>query len=260
MSHKFLILFTSLFLCSNLYTQEITLDGIYNGKNLYVLNPSVGNGFCVSEIWVNGKKTKDETNSNSFEIDFSILGLQAGSTLRIRLFHSKNCTPKIVNLEVIEEITQLNFLNIKVNKGETITWDIISNATQGIFSVEQYRWKKWVLVTEFYLKDSIKLNHYSTEIYPTTGQNLFRIKFSDEKGKINYSKEIKYNQPGKELIITTEKIKDKIALSNTSMYEIIDENNNIVLQGTSKYIDVSELKKGRYFINFDNKTETFFIK
>jgi len=261
MNLKLLPFFFTIILISNLLNgQEITLGGIYNGKNLYIQNPSINNGYCVNEVWVNGKKTKDEINSNSFEIDFSLLGIGVGSTVIIRIFHSKNCLPKVINPETIEETTHLNFNNIKINKGETITWEINSNASQGTFSVEQYRWKKWVLVNEIALQDSTKLNFYTVEIYPNTGQNLFRIKFLDDKGKTTYSKEIKYDQPGKQLIITTEKIKDKIALSNTSMYEIIDENNRIVLQGTAKYIDISELKRGKYFINFDNKTETFNIK
>jgi hypothetical protein len=260
MKNRLLLLLSTALFCLNLNAQEINIDGVYNGKNLYILNPSIGNGYCVSEVWVNGKKTKDEVNSNSFEIDFSLLGIKEGTTLRIRIFHSKNCLPKIINPEVLEEITRLSFVNIKINKGETINWEINGNALQGNFSVEQYRWKKWVLVNEISIQDSTTLNSYSVEIYPNTGQNLFRIKFTDDKGKVFYSKEIKYNQPGKELTITTDKIKDKIALSNTSMYEIFDEKNNLILQGTSKYIDVSELKKGKYFINYDNKTETFSIK
>lgn len=260
MNLKLISFLITLFLLSSLKAQEISIDGVYNGKNLYILNPSVGNSFCVSEVWVNGKKTKDEVNSNSFEIDFSLLGIQAGNTVRIRIFHSNNCVPKIINPEVLEELTQINLSNIKINKGETISWEINGKATSGTFSVEQFRWKKWVLVNEISLQDSLKLNYYSVEIYPTSGQNLFKVKFIDEKGKIAFTKEVKYNQPAKELTITSEKIKDKITLSNTSMYEIIDENGNIVLQGISKYIDVSELKKGKYFINFDNKTETFTIK
>ena len=70
MKLKTLLSIILVFFITAIYSQEVSIDGTYNGRNLFVLNPSEGNGFCVSEVRVNGKKTLDELNSNSFEIGF----------------------------------------------------------------------------------------------------------------------------------------------------------------------------------------------
>ena len=56
---------------------ELVLTGIYQGSNLYVMNPfaPVGEGFCVTEVQVNGAATSDEINSSAFEVDLGALSL-----------------------------------------------------------------------------------------------------------------------------------------------------------------------------------------
>jgi hypothetical protein len=41
------------------------------------------------------------------------------------------------------------------------------------------------------------------------------------------------------------------------MYEIYDYYGNIVKKGFGAKIDVSGLKSGEYFLNYDNKMDTF---
>jgi len=252
-------LFTIALLLSGItvFAQEIRLDGIYNGNNLYINNPNSGTLFCVSEIWVNGKKTRDEINSNSFEIDFSQLSIEIGSNVHIRIFHKNGCKPQIINPDAIQEKFDFSFLNTKVNRKGMLCWEIKGNPGYGSFVIEQYRWKKWVKSSELTIKDSVSANTYAAEIYPNTSQNTFRIRFKSENGNEIVSKEIKYTLPGKEIMIVTEKIKDRIAFTATTMYEIVDEAGNLLTSGTEKYIDTSELPKGKYYINYDNKTETF---
>jgi hypothetical protein len=241
----------------NVSGQEVSVEGTYNGKNLFISNPGVGNGFCVTEVWVNGKKTRDELNSNSFEIDFPQMGIEIGSNIYIRIFHRNGCQPIVVNPDVIHEKFDFSFNNLKVNRKGFLVWDIKGNCGEGIFTIEQFRWKKWVKAGEIKSKDTTGFNSYALEINPNTGQNSFRIKFKDEKSKETTSKEIKYTQPGKEIMIVTEKVKDRIAFTATTMYEIVDEAGNLITTGTEKYIDTSELPKGKYYINYDNKAEVF---
>jgi hypothetical protein len=260
MNLKFLFTITSFFIASILTAQEINLDGIYNGKNLYVLNPGVGNGFCVTEIHVNGKKTRDEINSNSFEIDFSQMDIKIGMNVHVRIFHQLNCKPVIVNQEILQHKPDISFINTKVNRKGFLCWEIQGNTGEGIFIAEQFRWGKWVKAAELKSEDTVSTNSYAIEISPNTAQNLFRILFRNAKGDVKVSKEIKYLLPGKEIMILSEKIKDRIAFTSVTMYEIIDESGNLILQGNDKYIDTSELNKGKYFINYDNKTEAFIKK
>ena len=58
--------------CSLLIAGEITVEGNFMGKNIFVTNPyrsSNNVGFCVTEVFVNGKLTTDEIQQSSFEID-----------------------------------------------------------------------------------------------------------------------------------------------------------------------------------------------
>lgn len=257
MSIKSLLSTLLLLTATFLFGQEIKIEGTYNGKNIYINNPSSGNGFCVTEVWVNGKKTRDELNSNSFEIDFSQMGIEKGSNVNVRIFHKNGCKPEIINQQVLQEKFDFGFNSVKVNRKGLLVWDISGSCGDGIFVVEQFRWKKWVKAGELKSKDTTGFNSYVYEINPNTGQNLFRVKFINDKSKETVSKEIKYTQPGKEIMIVTEKVKDRIAFTATTMYEIIDESGNLITSGSEKYIDTSELPKGKYFINYDNKTETF---
>ncbi len=257
MKLKTLLSIILVFFISFIYAQEVSIDGTYNGKNLFVLNPTEGSGFCVSEVRVNGKKTQDELNSNSFEIDFSVMKIEVAQHVHVQIFHKANCKPSILNPEVIQESLKFNFMNTKVNRKGFLCWDIQGMLGEGEFTVEQFRWEKWVKAAVLKPHDTVSKNNFAQEISPNTAQNLFRIKFTDKKGKETISKEIKYTLPGKEIMIVSEKIKDRIAFSFVTMYEIIDESGNLLLQGNDKYIDTSSLPKGKYFVNYDNKTEAF---
>ena len=57
--------------CTMLKAGEINIEGNFMGKNIFVTNPyksSNNVGFCVTEVFVNGKLTTDETQQSSFEM------------------------------------------------------------------------------------------------------------------------------------------------------------------------------------------------
>ncbi len=250
-----LTLLIILFISINVFSQEINIDGTYIGKNLYILNPTVGNGYCVTEVWVNGQKTHDEINSNSFEIDFSNMNIEKGGNVHVRIFHKNGSKPTVINPEVLEETISFSFGAAKINKKKYLTWDMKGNTGEGKFVVEQYRWRKWIKASEIKNTDTTSKNNYTVEISPYTGQNLFRIIFTNAQGKETYSKETKYIVPGREITIITEKIKDRIEFSAPTMYEILDESGKILISGEEKYVDTSALPKGKYTVNYDNKYE-----
>jgi hypothetical protein len=41
------------------------------------------------------------------------------------------------------------------------------------------------------------------------------------------------------------------------MYEIYDQYGNVVKKGSGNNVNVADLKKGLYYINYDNKTGEF---
>lgn len=79
----------------NIIEQKI-IEGHYNGKNIFVRNSygEGGIGYCVREILVNGKTTKDEINGDIFMIDLSVLGLKIGDPTTVNIVYGQNCTPR----------------------------------------------------------------------------------------------------------------------------------------------------------------------
>ena len=72
------------------FAEDIVLKGIYQGKNLYVMNPFAadGNGFCITGVTVNGIATSDNVNSSAFEIDLSVHNLKKGDDVNVVISHN----------------------------------------------------------------------------------------------------------------------------------------------------------------------------
>lgn len=258
---KHLILFFLLMFCFSGFSQQIELHGQYNGENLYILNSSDKDGeFCVNELIVNGEKTNDEFNSSSFEIDFSQLELEIGSPVKIILTHKAGCIPKIVNPEAIRLQNNFTFKMIDISRKGILTWTIDGDAGDEAFEIQQFRWNKWVKVAEVKIQDTLTLNKYSFEIQPHYGQNLFRVTQTDKYGKTVYSAEEKHRTMVKEIFLLSIKVGDELEFTAETFYEIYTEDGEFLKSGNESEVDVSELSKGSYWVNYDNKTERFVKK
>ncbi|MBO7441351.1 MAG: hypothetical protein J6U21_16910, partial [Bacteroidales bacterium] len=83
---------------------EIRVEGIFKGQNIFVTNPfaASGVGFCIYEITVNGTVTMDELNRSGFEIDLTQYHLAQGDPVVVVIKHKDGCTPKVLNPEVLK--------------------------------------------------------------------------------------------------------------------------------------------------------------
>jgi len=239
------------------FSQEIRLKGIYQGDNLYVMNPfsSSGVGFCIQEVRVNNKISTDEIASSAFEIDLSQYHFKLGDPVEVVIKHKSGCTPKILNPNVIQARSTFKTTKIEVGRDKILRWTSIGETGSLDYIVEQYRWNKWVKVGVVKGKGGATANQYSFKINPHSGQNKFRIKQIDYTKKARYSKDAIYRSMSPQ--ITFKKSGNTIKFSQTTMYEIYDYYGNIVKKGNSDSIDISKLKKGEYFLNYDNKMDTF---
>jgi len=257
MKRPILTLFLTFLLLSCSLAGELTISGSYYGNNLVILNPSMGAGFCVSEVIVNGKPTHDEIRSNSFEIDFSLLELKVGDAVNIVIKHHDGCSPTIVNPAALTSRQEFSFVNIKFDRTGKLTWTVKGEAGEDPFFVEQYRWNKWLQVAEVRPADTVHANFYAQEVNTHAGFNPFRVLKIDANGNPLYSKVVKYNNikaPDVELI--SSKVTDKIIFSSETMYELFDLNGNYVNGGIAAEVDVTELEKGKYFLNYDMQSVT----
>ena len=148
MIRKTLLLFLFTSVSYTAFSGEIVIKGNYYGFNLYVNNPSVGNGFCVTKVLVNDMETKDEIQSNAFEVDFSQLNIKIGDPVTVVIKHKDGCTPVIANPKALQKSVPVTFAYAKMDKSGKLTWGITGEMPEDVFIIEQFRWNKWVKIAE----------------------------------------------------------------------------------------------------------------
>ncbi len=248
----------------------IVLEGNYQGKVLYVQNPfsSGGVGFCVSEVKVNGNITTDELTSSAFEIDLKPHNLKIGDKVTIQIFHKEGCKPKVLNPEVLKPKSTYEIIAMSADKDGTYKWSTKSETGKLTFIIEQFRWNKWVKVGEVEGVGTPTSNDYSFKIAPHSGKNQLRVRQTDYSGQPRLSKAVDFISDVPETDYTPLKtskdinffVKGKVDKAVETMYEIYDQYGNIVKKGFGNKVDVSNLPKGGYFLNYDNKMGEFVKK
>lgn len=243
----------------------LSIEGSYQGKNLYVQNPEDGDGFgfCATKVTVNGDVMPGGCSSNAFEIDFSLFNIEIGEPVFIVIEHSEGCKPKILNPEVLLPRSTFNTTDIKVSSGGMLSWSTTNEHGKLPFYIEQYRWNKWVQVGEVQGKGTSGTNAYEFQVAPHSGENTIRVVQVDHSGAKRTSKEVKFTSSVPVVEKNPVKVKDVINFTANgkpveTKYEIFDAYGNIVKKGVGTSVPCGNLLKGAYFINFDNKTEKFF--
>ncbi|MDP1802089.1 MAG: T9SS type A sorting domain-containing protein [Bacteroidota bacterium] len=270
---KFILYFLFCFACINFASAQggvIILEGNYQGKNLYVQNPfgSGGVGFCVTEVKVNGNITTDEIPSSAFEIDMKPHKLNIGDKVEVKIFHKEDCKPKVLNPEVLKPKSTYEVVSMTADKDGNIKWTTKSETGKLAFAVEQYRWNKWVKVGEVDGVGTPTSNEYSFKVVPHSGKNQVRVRQTDYSGQPRLSKPTEYMSEVPEIEYAPMKASKEITFFQKgksdkqieTMYEIYDQYGNIVKKGFGSKLDVSNLPKGGYFLNFDNKMGEFVKK
>ncbi|MBS1646713.1 MAG: hypothetical protein JST67_05180 [Bacteroidetes bacterium] len=246
----------------------IIIEGNYQGKNLYVQNPfaSGGVGFCVTEVYVNGNLTTDETQSSAFEIDFKPHKLVIGDKIEIKIKHKDGCKPKVLNPEVLKPKSTYEVISMSVSPDGTLKWSTKAESGKLAYVIEQYRWNKWVKVGEVDGVGTASTNNYEFKVTPHSGKNQFRVKQTDYSGQPRLSKSVEYNNAaGCDISFAPAKVSKEISFNCSekpveTMYEIYDQYGNIVKRGYGSKVDCSNLAKGGYFLNYDNKMGEFVKK
>lgn len=242
----------------------ISVDGTYQGKNIYVQNPmdDEGFGYCATKVIVNGDIMPGGTNMGAFEIDFSLFNIAVGEPVFIQIEHNEGCKPKILNPEVLLPKSTFDIVKLDVDENGHLTW--VTNNERGKlpFIIQQYRWNKWVDVGEVEGIGGTKENSYSFDVTPHSGENTIRIIQQDHSGDKRPSQEVKFSSSVPLITKTPTKVKTEIKFiaNNASIetrYEIYDAYGNIVKKGVSDKVNCENLNKGVYYINFDNVNEKF---
>lgn len=258
-------LILSLTCLTGLYVQAgtIVLNGNYQGKNIFVQNPfsEAGVGFCVYQVTVNDKISTDEINSSAFEIDLANYNLKLGDKVSIKIMHKDGCTPMVLNPEVLRPKSTFDIVKQSVSSDGTYTWTSTNETGELPFVVQEKRWNKWIRVGEVPGIGSPGEHTYSFKVVPHSGENIYRVKQTDQTRRSRFSENVSYTNPSIAVVTWTyDKRTDVINMTGSSLYEIYDQFGNIVKRGYANNIDVSDLGKGLYYLNYDNKMGDTFIK
>ncbi|MGQ1785820.1 MULTISPECIES: hypothetical protein [unclassified Saccharicrinis] len=251
-----IVLFTLVF--SSAKSEEIVLSGTFQGDNLFVKNPFApsGVGFCVYEVTVNGLTSTDEINSSAFEVDLSVYGFKQGQPLTVGIKFKEGCQPIVLNPEVLNARATFEVTKLAVD-GDKVKWSAVKEAGSIPFVVEQFRWNKWIEVGKVNGNGAAEESSYEAKVRFHSGENKFRIKQTDYRGKPKYSKEVTYNSNKPEVSFSPNKVDDVLHFSAPTLYEIYDEYGGIIFKGYGQTVKVSGLKKGKYYLNMDNKLAMF---
>jgi hypothetical protein len=260
-----LVLTIAISLISLVSVGNLSIEGSYQGKNLYIQNPEDedGFGFCVGRVTVNGDVLPGSINQSAFEINFAVFGLKKGDPVFIVIEHGVGCKPKILNPEVLLPRSTFEVKAIASSDKGILTWTTINEQGKLPFIIEQYRWNKWVNIGEVDGVGTPGLNKYEFKVSPHSGENKVRVVQIDHSGKKKTSIDVTFTDSSiPEIEFTPKKVKGVVSFTANGVpfetkYEIHDAWGNIVKKGVGTEVDCTNLKKGAYYISYDNKNEKF---
>ncbi len=238
------------------YSQEVKLTGIHQGESLYLVNPfSSGSDFCIESILVNGKKANIDLKVSTIEVNLDRFNLKVGDNVSIIVKHKKGCKPKFLNPKVIKVRSSFEVKSMRVGRDKILRWTTVNESGSLDYIVEQYRWKKWSKIGVVKGTGKQTINKYEIKISDHSGENKFRVKQIDYTKRARYSKNTTYHS----LLptVTYKKSGSKIIFSHKTTFEIYDYYGKINASGNAKEVDISKLKTGEYFLNYDNKMDMF---
>lgn len=247
---------------ANAQNTTLTIKGRIENDKVYVQNPgsSTHDGFCAKYVMVNGKKIDIKVNQSAFEINFNELGYKKNDSVCVQIVHESDCKPKILKSFVAEVKTPLfETESVTVDTSGKIKWTTKNENYKLKFIIEQYKWNKWIKVGEVAGKGGTGTNSYEFKAEVHSGVNKFRVKqVYPEPNKTCMTPSAMCINPRSR--VTMKKVKTDIIFSYQTSYELYDGFGNFIKRGKGTKLDIKTLKKGNYFLNFDNYTEKIIIK
>jgi hypothetical protein len=232
---------------------KIVLEGAYTGQNIYIQNPYADSGFCTKKVVVNGIERNISTESAAFVIPLDSMGFKEFDTLLIEIYHKDDCKPKVITQMITPRAT-FEIVSIDVDSNAILHWTTKHELSELVYTIEQYRWNKWVKVGEVNGKGSTKENSYSFQAMPHSGENKFRVKQVTQSVP-RLSVPATFKGPDLKVKVLNQYVDDDVLKFNKeTMYELYDQEGNLMRKGTGGSVDMKGLKRGHYFINYDNRT------
>jgi hypothetical protein len=265
--HFITVFIISMIGCTSvIFSQEklFSIEGSFQGKNLFVNNPpqSDGFGYCVSKVLVNGDILPASIQTSNFEVDFSLFGLKSGDKVFVVLEHAEGCEPKFINPEVLLPKSTFTCNKISANANGLLQWQSTGENGSLDYLVEQFRWGRWVDVGQVKGVGTAQMNQYQFELSPHSGTNKVRVSQIDNTGNKRSSETTTFNSTVPKVKKYPAKVTDYIYFQHNgksvkTKFEVYDAFGNLLKVGFNDKVDCRNLVNGVYFINFDNTSEKF---
>ncbi len=238
-----------------LRAQKIEFTASYQGANIVVQNPfaASGVGFCVQKVVINGKEVSFD-NSGTFEIQLNAMNFKMGDSVHVLIQHSAGCTPRIIGKTVCYPKSYFNTISITTDGEGNLKWKVKDETIRQPFVIEQFRWKKWVKIGEVMGQGGTRENEYAFKVAPHSGENTVRVKQDDCAGMPRTTASVKFTSAVNSVSVASALVKKDIQLSGATQYELFDPFGMIIKKGFGRSIDCSSLKKGVYYLNYDNSS------
>ena len=246
---------------------NLSIEGHYQGKNLFVQSPESedGFGYCVNRVTVNGVPSSHSVQASAFQVDLAEFNIKVGDKILVVFECEEGCKPKLLNPEVLLPKSTFVLDEISCSPDGTLIWVTSGESGALTYQIEQYKWNKWVVVGETNGIGNANPNEYLFNLSPHSGENHVRVTQRDNTGDKRVSKEVVFEAgdiPEPEMKDIDGQSIQFIASGKTviTKYEIFDAYGNIVKKGMNSSVNCSNLKKGIYHVNYDNKHEKFIKK
>jgi len=252
---RYFIILIFLFIQTFSYAQEIVLSGYYNGINLFVQNPKIGEDqYCITNIVVNGRRASPLKQNSSFDIEMSFV--EIGAPVEVRIQYHRECTPRVLNGDVIKKRNPFRFVFIKVTDSD-IKWSSKGERKYGKYFVRRFNKNHWNTMHAINCKNDNGTVEYDHPIRHFSGENKYQIKYLDSSGKSYYSDTVTYSISKPPVTFSPGKVKKELTFSRKIQYRIMDISGKVLKSGFSDVVDCKNLETGIYYVAFENQIRQF---
>jgi len=232
------------------FAQQIELSGLYSGKNIYVQSPGEGEDYCVKSVVVNGIVLTDIPKHAAFEIPLDKQFLTIGDSVHIIIHHQEGCKPKILNSSGCLFSKQESVSNFSAAKG-VLFWTYKNPPAGYRWIVQHYRWSHWDSIGVV-TADRAKSDYTFQVPNLHSGDNCFRLVGVTDESKTGLSEELHVEGAHEQIEMVFNKKEHYIVFSSPTLFRLINEEGKLIREDSAQSFQVSDLKKGSYFLLFDN--------
>jgi hypothetical protein len=230
--------------------QVIELDGLYNGRNVYVQSPGEGSDYCVTSIEVNGLILNDLPKQAAFEIPLDRQFLTVGDSVHIVIRHQDGCKPKVIHTAGCVFSKKESIGHFSATDG-LLSWTYQNPPPGYRWIVQQYRWDHWDSIGVV-LTDMDRTDYFFQVTSMHSGDNLFRLIGSTGNTRNGLSEELHVPGDHEPVEMTFHKRQQYVVFSAPTYFRLVNEKGQLVKEDSSQSFQLGELPKGVYFLLYDN--------